>query len=49
MALGFPKLSDYVNDFENQPWPAAGGSGDTYFGAIIGRYANRIANATRSR
>jgi len=46
VALGFPKLSDYVNDFENQPWPAAGGSGDTYFGAIIGRYANRIANAS---
>jgi aldose 1-epimerase len=44
VALGFPKLSDYVNDFEHQPWPAAGGSGDTYFGAIIGRYANRIAN-----
>ena len=46
VALGFPKLSDYVNDFENQPWPAAGGSGDTYFGAIIGRYANRIAKAS---
>jgi aldose 1-epimerase len=45
VALGFPKLSDYVNDFTNQPWPAAGGSGDTYFGAIIGRYANRIADA----
>ena len=45
VALGFKKLSDYVNDFENQPWPAAGGSGDTYFGAIIGRYANRIAGA----
>ena len=44
VALGFPKLSDYVNDFENQPWPAAGGSGDTFFGGIIGRYANRIAN-----
>jgi aldose 1-epimerase len=44
VALGFPKLSDYVNDFQNQPWPAAGGSGDTYFGGIIGRYANRIAN-----
>jgi aldose 1-epimerase len=46
VALGFPRLSDYVNDFENQPWPAAGGSGDTYFGAIIGRYANRIADAS---
>jgi aldose 1-epimerase len=44
VALGFPKLSDYVNDFQNQPWPAAGGSGNTFFGAIIGRYANRIAN-----
>jgi aldose 1-epimerase len=44
VALGFPTLSDYVNDFENQPWPAAGGSGDTFFGGIIGRYANRIAN-----
>src|SRR5579859_2277426 len=44
VALGFPRLSDYVNDFQNQPWPAAGGSGDTYFGAAIGRYANRIAN-----
>ena len=44
VALGFTSLSDYVNDFEHQPWPAAGGSGDTYFGAIIGRYANRIAN-----
>jgi aldose 1-epimerase len=46
VVLGFNKLSDYVNDFENQPWPASGGSGDTYFGAIIGRYANRIANAS---
>ncbi len=45
VALGFSSLSDYVNDFENQPWPAKGGSGDTYFGAIIGRYANRIAGA----
>jgi aldose 1-epimerase len=42
VALGFSKLSDYVTDFTNPP---AGGSGDTYFGAIIGRYANRIANA----
>ncbi len=43
-------LSDYVNDFfqghTGVPWPAPGGSGDTYFGAIIGRYANRIANAS---
>lgn len=46
VALGFPTLSDYVNDFQNQPWPASGGSGDTYFGGIIGRYANRIANAS---
>jgi aldose 1-epimerase len=45
VALGFSTLDDYVNDFEHQPWPAAGGSGDTYFGAIIGRYANRIAGA----
>ncbi|HET9104452.1 MAG TPA: aldose epimerase family protein [Solirubrobacteraceae bacterium] len=48
VALGFPKLSDYVSDFTQtsaNPWPASGGSGDTYFGAIIGRYANRIANA----
>ena len=48
VALGFPKLSDYVDDFTQgatqTPWPEAGGSGDTYFGAIIGRYANRIAN-----
>ena len=45
VALGFSNLGDYVNDFQNQPWPASGGSGDTYFGAIIGRYANRIAGA----
>ncbi len=48
VALGFPKLADYVADFTQgatgTPWPLAGGSGDTYFGAIIGRYANRIAN-----
>ncbi len=45
VALGFASLSDYVNDFQNQPWPASGGSGDTYFGSIVGRYANRIAGA----
>jgi len=48
VALGFPRLSDYVNDFMQQhtgvAWPLASGSGDTYFGATIGRYANRIAN-----
>jgi aldose 1-epimerase len=50
VALGFPQLSDYVNDFTQgatgTPWPLPGGSGDTFFGAIIGRYANRIANAS---
>ena len=50
VALGFPRLSDYVADFTQgetgTPFPAAGGSGDTYFGAIIGRYANRIGNAS---
>jgi aldose 1-epimerase len=48
VALGFPRLSDYVSDFTqgatSTPWPLSGGSGDTYFGAIIGRYANRIAD-----
>ena len=46
--LGFSTLDDYVNDFLQQhtgvAWPLAGGSGDTYFGATIGRYANRVAN-----
>ena len=50
VALGFPTLSDYVNDFtqgaNGTPWPLPGGSGDTFFGAVIGRYANRIANAS---
>jgi aldose 1-epimerase len=50
VALGFPTLADYVADFTQgatqTPWPLAGGSGDTYFGAIIGRYGNRIANHT---
>jgi aldose 1-epimerase len=52
VALGFASLSDYVNDFTQgatqTPWPLSGGSGDTFFGAIIGRYANRIANASFS-
>ena len=50
VALGFPSLSDYVSDFTQgatgNAWPLPGGSGNTYFGAIIGRYANRIANAS---
>ena len=41
VALGFSTLADYV---ENSTNPAPGGSGPTYFGATIGRYANRIAN-----
>jgi aldose 1-epimerase len=49
VALGFSSLDDYVADFTQgatgKPFPLASGSGDTYFGAIIGRYANRIANA----
>src|ERR1700722_18486355 len=48
VSLGFPTLADYIADFTqgatNTLWPLSGGSGDTYFGAIIGRYANRIAN-----
>jgi aldose 1-epimerase len=49
VALGFPAnqkgLTQYETMFFNPP---AGGSGNAYFGAIIGRYANRIANATFS-
>jgi len=41
VVLGLSKLADYV---ENSTHPADGGSGTTYFGATIGRYANRIAN-----
>jgi aldose 1-epimerase len=41
VALGFRNLAGYVaNDQTKQP---SGGSGTTYFGATIGRYANRIA------
>jgi len=50
VALGFSSLADYVDDFTQgatgTPWPESGGSGDTYFGAIIGRYANRIGAAS---
>jgi aldose 1-epimerase len=42
VALGFKNLAGYLaNDVFPQP---SGGSGTTYFGATIGRYANRIAN-----
>jgi aldose 1-epimerase len=42
VTLGFPKLGGYeANDVYPQP---SGGSGSTYFGATVGRYANRIAN-----
>ena len=40
IALGFPMLADYVAHNS----PAAGGG--VYFGALIGRYANRIAKGT---
>jgi aldose 1-epimerase len=47
VALGFPTLADYVSDFtqgaDQTSWPIPSGSGDTYFGATIGQYANRIA------
>ena len=38
VVLGFPTLADYVA--KNSPSPAGG----PYFGSIIGRYANRIAD-----
>ncbi len=38
VTLGFPTLADYVAN-------NAAASGSTYFGAIIGRYANRIGGA----
>jgi aldose 1-epimerase len=39
VALGFSSLAGYVADDTTTT-----ASGETYFGAIIGRYANRIAN-----
>jgi len=40
--LGFKTLNEYIAEASPPP-PAAGGP---YFGEIIGRYANRIANAS---
>jgi aldose 1-epimerase len=42
VVLGFATLDDYVA--KNSPFPAGG----PYFGPIIGRYGNRIANGTFS-
>jgi aldose 1-epimerase len=39
VALGFPSLEGYVANLG-----APGASGPAYFGAIVGRYANRIAD-----
>lgn len=39
VVLGFPTLTDYLNNT---------GSAKTYFGAIVGRYANRIAKGVFS-
>jgi len=38
VVLGFDDVNGYVTNFN--------GAGDAYFGAIIGRYANRIAHGT---
>jgi aldose 1-epimerase len=40
VTLGFATLDDYVN--LNSPFPAGG----PYFGAVVGRYGNRIAKGT---
>jgi aldose 1-epimerase len=44
VSLGFRNLQGYeTNDVFPQP---TGGSGSTYFGSTVGRYANRIAKGT---
>jgi aldose 1-epimerase len=40
VALGFPSVDGYVGNFMGV---VGAGSGPAYFGAIVGRYANRIA------
>lgn len=40
VALGFARLDEYVGNFRGG---SASGSGATFFGAIVGRFANRIA------
>ena len=42
VALGFPTLGQYVANFGATDGSS---SGATYFGAVVGRYANRIAGA----
>ncbi|MCU1494192.1 MAG: galactose-epimerase [Acidimicrobiaceae bacterium] len=42
LVLGFPTLQDYVNE-DPAANPNNPGSAGVYFGALIGRYANRIA------
>ena len=43
VVLGYPTLADYVSYNSDANYNDPNGLG-TYFGAIIGRYANRIAN-----
>jgi len=43
VTLGYPTLRDYV-DYNAQPNVNGKNGLGTYFGALIGRYANRIAN-----
>jgi aldose 1-epimerase len=43
VALGFGRVEDYVENVSGTGGSADGGTGVAYFGATIGRYANRIA------